>query len=98
MKHLILDLSYGRVYENIKVEYADGQETFDINQANLNIIKQNIIGWLVSLEYKPFAYYNNSITLTGNAVIPVYLAALSLVKDSFYEVRYKNKMYDVVIA
>jgi hypothetical protein len=42
--------------------------------------------------------FNDCVVLTGATAIPVYLVAFHIVVHSFHEVKYKNEMYEVVVA
>ncbi len=98
MVEIDLSLNNNRIYLGVKVESYGGRKSFEVNQENLDIIGGNIAKFIEELKSRANNGFNDSITLTGATAIPVYLIAFHIVAHSFYEVRYKNEMYNIVVA
>lgn len=107
MVEIDLSLNNENIYKGIKIESFGGRKSFEVNQENLDIIGENIYGYIQRLKEDfndkaegglDLAGFNDSVTLTGATAIPVYLVAFHIVVHSFHEIRYKNEMYDVITA
>lgn len=90
----ILDLSLknSEIYDGINIDTFGGRSSFDINQENLNIIGENIEKWLKNNPER------DEIILTGATAIPVYLTAFHAVVHRFHIVKYKNELYEIIVA
>jgi hypothetical protein len=102
MPEIDLSLDNPAIYKDVEIESFGGRKSFKVNQQNLDIIGRNINNYIKELKKSsaPDALdeFNKTVTLTGPTAIPVYLAAFHIVVHSFHEVRYKNEMYNVIVA
>ena len=106
---LDLSLENKDIYAGVEIESYGGKKSFELNQDNLNLIGENIAGYIkkAKAEAKASGGWNDknsaagfadTVILTGATAIPVYLAAFHAVVHNFHEVRYKNEMYEVTVA
>ena len=106
---LDLSLENKDIYAGVKIESYGGKKSFELNEDNLNLIGENIAGYIKKAKAeakasgrggndKNAAGFADTVILTGATAIPVYLAAFHAVVHNFHEVRYKNEMYDVTVA
>ncbi len=106
---LDLSLENKEIYAGVKIESYGGKKSFELNQDNLNLIGENIAGYIKKAKAEAKASgggndknspagFADLIILTGATAIPVYLTAFHAVVHSFHEVRYRNEMYEVTVA
>ncbi len=104
---LDLSLENKEIYAGVKIESYGGKKSFELNQGNLNLIGDNIAGYIKKARTeakaggdndKNAASFADVVILTGATAIPVYLAAFHVVVHNFNEVKYKNEMYEITIA
>ncbi len=105
---LDLSLENKEIYAGVKIESYGGKKSFALNEDNLNLIGENIAGYIKKAKAEAEASgggndknapgFADLIILTGATAIPVYLTAFHIVVHNFHEVRYKNEMYEVTVA
>ena len=104
-----MSLENSDIYAGVKIESYGGKKSFELNQDNLNLIGENIAGYIKKSKAEAKASgggndknspagFADLIILTGATAIPVYLTAFHAVVHNFHEVRYRNEMYEITVA